>query len=139
MKTITRIHAKDKRQNLLKALERLCWSDCHNGVSYNWIRNHISTMFHVTNTISSDLISVGFIEKKGKLYFHTGLTPSYKIVDELIAHRKNRMAYSKIKNINKPKSSRLELFEQMTTETFPMSQEEKEFLIAIRNLIKLNL
>jgi len=133
-----RIIASNPNANLLHALERMCWSDCHKGMSHKWITQNVIKHYHVTNNICRYLRDIGFLEKRGDLYFHTGITPSKKVVQDLIQNRKNKRIELKIKNINKSKTPRIELFEQMTTETFSMSQQEKEFILALRNLLKSN-
>jgi hypothetical protein len=85
-----RIIAANKTGNLMHALERLCWSDCHKGVSYGWIDKNIHKKYHVSNNTCRYLIDIGFIEKRDNLYFHTGITPSQEVVQKLLNHKRNR-------------------------------------------------
>ena len=134
MKTRTRVHAADKKQNLLHILERLCWSDCHKGVNFSWIKRNISQKYHTTTHINEYLVAIGFLEKRGYLYFHTGLTPSLKLASELLMQQRNKHKKTPAKITKEPKATRLELFESLSS-VFQTTKEEQEFITALRNLL----
>ena len=90
MKTKTRVRAANQQENILYIMSRLCWPDCHKGVTYSWIKRNISQKFNTTTHINEYLVAVGFLEKRGYLYFHTGLTPSLKLANELVMQRRNK-------------------------------------------------
>ena len=135
MKTKTRVHAANKTGNLMHALERLCWSDCHKGVSYGWIDQNIHKKYHISNNTCRYLVDIGFLEKRHNLYFHTGITPNKKVVQDLMIYKKGKEASTWKKPVDEEYTN---LFEQSPNETFSMSREEKELIIAFRNLIKSN-
>ena len=129
----TRVHAANKTGNLMHALERLCWSDCHKGVPYGWIDKNIHKKYHISNNTCRYLIEIGFLEKRDNLYFHTGITPNQKVVQELLLYKRKKEAATWKKPVNEKYTN---LFEQSVTETFSMSRQEKDLIIAFRNFIK---
>ena len=137
MKTKTRVRAANQQENILYIMSRLCWPDCHKGVTYSWIKHNISQKFNTTTHINEYLVAIGFLEKKGYLYFHTGLTPSLKLANELVMQRRNKHKKSPAKIAKAPKATRLELFESLSS-VFQTTKEEQEFIIALRNLLNSN-
>lgn len=137
MKTKTRVRAANKQENIFHIMSRLCWPDCHKGVTYSWIKHNISQTFHTTTHINEYLVDVGFLKKKGYLYFHTGLTPSLKLANELVMQQRNKHKKSPAKIIKESKATRLELFESLSS-VFQTTKEEQEFITALRNLLNSN-
>ncbi len=132
MKPKTRVHAANKTSNLMHALERMCWSDCHKGMTYGWIDQNIHKKYHISNNTCRYLIEIGFLIKRDNLYFHTGITPNQKVVQELLLYKRKKEAATWKKPVNKHYTN---LFEQSVTETFPISRQEKDFITALRNLL----
>lgn len=135
MKTKTRVRAANQQENILHIMSRLCWPDCHKGVTYSWIKHNISQKFNTTTHINEYLVAIGFLEKKGYLYFHTGLTPSLKLANELVMQRRNKhkKSPSKIAIVH----SKTNIFNELSS-VFQTTKEEQEFIIALRNLLNSN-
>ena len=129
-----RIIASNPKANLLHALERMCWSDCHKGMSHKWIIENVIKHYHITNNVCLYLRDIGFLEKRGHLYFHTGITPSKKVVEDFIHNRKVKKIESKKKTIVYSKTN---IFNELSS-VFQTTKEEQEFIIALRNLLNSN-
>jgi hypothetical protein len=136
MNTKSRVHAPDKKKNLFDVLERLCWSDCHKGVNRKWIVQNIAKKYHINHHVNEDLVAIGFLEKRDNLYFHTGLTPSYKLVNQFLTTRRNKNKVVSVKANKEHQKVTIELFESLSS-AFQATKEEREFIIALRNLLNL--